>query len=70
MNLALFDLDHTLLPIDSDHEWGKFLCRIGAVDPVEFARRNDGFFQTVQVGDRAVPLGFSVPPFFARVDKP
>ena len=33
-------------------------------------RRNDDFFQTVQVGDRSVPLGFSVPPFFARVDKP
>ena len=30
MNLALFDLDHTLLPIDSDHEWGEFLVRIGA----------------------------------------
>ena len=32
MNLALFDLDHTLLPIDSDYEWGRFLTRLGVVD--------------------------------------
>ena len=30
--LALFDLDNTLLPIDSDYEWGQFIVRIGAVD--------------------------------------
>lgn len=29
MNLCLFDLDHTLLPLDSDHEWGEFMVRIG-----------------------------------------
>lgn len=33
--LALFDLDHTLLPIDSDNEWGRFLCRTGRVADVE-----------------------------------
>jgi len=30
--LALFDLDHTLLPFDSDYEWGQFLVRQGVVD--------------------------------------
>jgi len=50
MNLALFDLDHTLLPIDSDHEWGQFLVRIGAVDAIEFARRNDAFYAQYQQG--------------------
>ena len=30
--LALFDLDNTLLPCDSDYEWGQFLARIGVVD--------------------------------------
>ena len=50
MNLALFDLDHTLLPIDSDHEWGQFLVRIGAVDGVAFARRNDDFYAQYQAG--------------------
>ncbi|SHH53056.1 HAD family phosphatase [Massilia sp. CF038] len=49
-NLALFDLDHTLLPIDSDYEWGQFLVRIGAVDPVEFKRSNDAFFAQYQAG--------------------
>jgi len=49
-NLALFDLDHTLLPLDSDYEWGQFLARIGAVDPVEFAKRNTEFFTQYQAG--------------------
>lgn len=49
-NLALFDLDHTLLPIDSDYEWGQFLVRTNAVDPVEFKRRNDEFFAQYQAG--------------------
>ena len=49
-NLALFDLDHTLIPIDSDHEWGQFLVRTGAVDPVDFKRRNDDFYAQYQAG--------------------
>ena len=48
--LALFDLDHTLIPIDSDYEWGQFLCRIGAVDADAFARRNADFFAQYQAG--------------------
>jgi hypothetical protein len=31
--LTLFDLDLTLLPIDSDHAWGEFVIRAGWVDP-------------------------------------
>ncbi len=50
MKLALFDLDHTLLPIDSDFEWGQFLCRVGAVDAAEFKRRNEEFFDQYQAG--------------------
>jgi HAD superfamily hydrolase (TIGR01490 family) len=50
MNLTLFDLDHTLIPLDSDYEWGQFMCRIGAVDPVEFARRNGEFYEQYQAG--------------------
>jgi HAD superfamily hydrolase (TIGR01490 family) len=50
MKLALFDLDHTLLPIDSDFEWGEFLCRVGAVDAAEFKRRNEDFFAQYQAG--------------------
>ena len=29
MRLALFDLDHTLIPLDSDHAWGEFTVRLG-----------------------------------------
>lgn len=42
--ITLFDLDHTLLPIDSDYSWGEFTQRIGWTDPVEFKRRNDEFY--------------------------
>jgi HAD superfamily hydrolase (TIGR01490 family) len=50
MNLTLFDLDHTLIPIDSDYEWGQFLVKIGAVDADAFARRNADFFAQYQAG--------------------
>lgn len=48
--LALFDLDHTLLPIDSDYAWGTFTTTIGWTDPVTFARRNDEFYAHYQAG--------------------
>ncbi len=48
--IALFDLDHTLLPIDSDYAWGVFTTSIGWTDPVEFAQRNDGFYAQYQAG--------------------
>lgn len=48
--LALFDLDHTLLPLDSDYEWGVFTTRIGWTDPEEFGRRNDAFYADYQAG--------------------
>jgi HAD superfamily hydrolase (TIGR01490 family) len=48
--LTLFDLDHTLLPIDSDYSWGTFTTTIGWTDPVEFARRNDEFYAHYQAG--------------------
>ena len=49
--LALFDLDHTLLPIDSDNEWGRFLCRTGRIDDVDaFNARIDGFYAQYKAG--------------------
>ncbi|TAM47194.1 MAG: HAD family hydrolase [Burkholderiaceae bacterium] len=50
MKLTLFDLDHTLLPIDSDYAWGQYTIEIGWTDPVEFARRNDAFYAQYQAG--------------------
>jgi HAD superfamily hydrolase (TIGR01490 family) len=49
-NLALFDLDHTLLPIDSDFEWGQFLVRHRVVDCDAYQRRNEEFFAQYQAG--------------------
>lgn len=48
--IAIFDLDHTLLPIDSDYEWGQFLCQIGAVDRDYFEMRNKEFYAQYQAG--------------------
>lgn len=45
MNLCLFDLDHTLLPLDSDHEFGEFLVRIGLAHATDYRARNDQFYQ-------------------------
>ncbi len=50
MKLALFDLDHTLLPIDSDHAWGDYTVERGWRDPVEFKARNDAFFENYKIG--------------------
>jgi HAD superfamily hydrolase (TIGR01490 family) len=48
--LALFDLDHTLLPCDSDYEWGQFLARLGVVDGADYARKNERFYQDYKDG--------------------
>ena len=50
MKLALFDLDHTLLPIDSDYAWGEFTLEIGWCDPGHFKTRNDAFYAHYQAG--------------------
>ncbi len=50
MNLCLFDLDDTLLPLDSDHAWGQFVVRQGWVDAAEFARHNDLFYEQYKAG--------------------
>lgn len=48
--LALFDLDHTLLPLDSDYEWGEFTTRIGWTDREAFGRRNQAFYDDYVAG--------------------
>ncbi|CFM16912.1 Phosphoserine phosphatase [Bordetella pertussis] len=50
--LALFDLDHTLLPLDSDYQWADFLARPGrAGDPAEARRRNDDLMERYNRGE-------------------
>jgi HAD superfamily hydrolase (TIGR01490 family) len=48
--IALFDLDHTLIPIDSDYEWGEFTIALGWCDSTEFKRRNAEFFEHYRAG--------------------
>jgi HAD superfamily hydrolase (TIGR01490 family) len=49
--ITLFDLDHTLLPLDSDYAWGEFTTQIGWTDPVEFKKCNDEFFAQYKKGE-------------------
>ena len=49
-HLALFDLDHTLLPLDSDYEWGEFTIGLGWCDATEFKRRNAEYFAHYRAG--------------------
>jgi len=48
--IALFDLDHTLIPIDSDYEWGEFTIALGWCDATQFKRRNAEFFAQYRAG--------------------
>jgi HAD superfamily hydrolase (TIGR01490 family) len=50
MKLALFDLDHTLIPIDSDYEWGVFTTALGWNNADEFTRQNDAFYAQYRAG--------------------
>lgn len=61
MNLALFDLDGTLLPTDSDHAFGEFMVHIGWVDATTWRARNDRFYAQYQAGtlDLAEYLDFA-----------
>src|SRR5687768_17433111 len=50
MKLALFDLDETLIHGDSDAEWGRFLCDVGAVDRCSFAEATEAFYADYKAG--------------------
>lgn len=67
-DLALFDLDHTLLPIDSDYEWARFLIRLGVVDGADYDRRNDTFFEQYHAGTLDITefLSFQLAPLAAH----
>lgn len=53
--LALFDLDHTLLPIDTDYEWIEWLSRNQlAGDPAEVARRNQEIMDKYDAGQLTI----------------
>lgn len=49
-NLALFDLDNTLLIGDSDFEWPRFLIKRGIVDQAYYDHRNNHFYEQYKAG--------------------
>jgi HAD superfamily hydrolase (TIGR01490 family) len=50
MNLALFDLDGTLIQGDSDHAFGEFIIGLGWADAGEFRHRNNAFYEDYVAG--------------------
>lgn len=49
-NLALFDLDHTLIAGDSDFEWPRFLIHRGILEQAHYDERNNYFYRQYQQG--------------------
>ena len=45
MNLTIFDLDETLINVDSDVEWGRYLIDKKLVDPHEWKSKNERFYK-------------------------
>jgi HAD superfamily hydrolase (TIGR01490 family) len=70
MNLALFDLDNTLLAGDSDFEWAQFLVHKGVLDRATHEQRNLQFFQAYTAGTLNIDefLEFQLAPL-ARVKR-
>lgn len=68
MNLALFDLDNTLIPIDSDHTWSAFLGRIGVIDGERHTERNNQFYEQYKAGTLVIEefLEFQLAPLAAH----
>lgn len=50
MDLALFDLDNTLLAGDSDYEWAQFLIDRGVLDRATYEAANDRFYEQYKAG--------------------
>lgn len=50
MNLALFDLDNTLLAGDSDFQWGQFLMEEGLLEREKHEAKNIQFYEDYKAG--------------------
>ena len=48
--LALFDLDHTLIPLDSDFAWGEYTTALGWTDAQAFKEKNHAFYEHYKAG--------------------
>ena len=63
-NLALFDLDNTLLACDSDYEWGQYLVDRGVLSRTEYEAQNAAFYEQYKAGTLDIHefLGFALRP--------
>lgn len=50
MQLAIFDLDNTLIAGDSDYLWGEYLCQHGYVDGNGYRERHDQYYADYRAG--------------------
>jgi len=66
-DLAIFDLDHTLLDGDSDYLWGQFLVEEKKVDGEAYERQNRIFYEQYQAGTLDIDAfaSFSLAPLAA-----
>ena len=56
MNLALFDLDNTLLAGDSDFQWAQFLIEQRVLDREVYEARNVEFYEQYKAGTLDIHL--------------
>lgn len=72
MHLALFDLDHTLLPIDSADTWSHHVVRRGGLDAAEYGARIRHFAEEYRAGtfdvDACVRFQMELLAAFPRAD--
>lgn len=71
-NLALFDLDHTLIAGDSDFEWPRFLIQRGILEQARYDERNNHFYEQYRQGTLDIHeyLAFALEPLkrFSRAE--
>jgi HAD superfamily hydrolase (TIGR01490 family) len=68
MQLALFDLDNTLLAGDSDYEWGQFLVDRGVLERAAYEAQNRAYYEQYVAGTLDIHefLGFALRPLAAH----
>lgn len=66
--LALFDLDNTLIPFDSDHAFGQYVAELGWVDVEQHRLQNEAFYRQYKAGTLDLPayLRFALQPIAGR----
>lgn len=65
---VFFDLDHTLIPMDSDFAWGSYTADLGWVDRESFFARSQAFYAQYQAGtmDIHAYIDFATHPLRSR----